>query len=155
MSFTNTEPSSHEGKTNTWLTPLPLIQSLGEFDLDPCGFHGHKTAKQLIVLPEDGLKANWHGRVWLNPPYGKNTHLWLEKLKNHGNGVALIFARLETKWIQPYLVNGFFQLRGRIRFLNENMKTETTAGAPSMLIPFGRKNIGAILASDLEGRWFQ
>lgn len=155
MTFVATDPQNHKGKTNTWLTPLPLIRALGDFDLDPCGFSGHNTAKEITVWPNDGLAHPWHGRVWLNPPYGKEQQIWLRRLQEHGNGIALIFARLETIWIQPFIANGFFQLRGRIRFLNENFKPETTAGAPSMLVPFGRKNIGSILSSDLEGKWFQ
>lgn len=155
MSFTATDPVSHKGKTNTWLTPLWLIQELGNFDLDPCAFPGHGTAKRMIALPEDGLTADWSGRVWLNPPYGKDQRTWLHKLKHHGDGIALVFARLETKWIQPYLAGGIFTLEGRLSFLNENFETVTNAGAPSMLIPFGRKNIGAILSSNLKGRWFQ
>jgi len=155
MSFVATDPPSQKGKTNTWLTPLHIVNALGRFDLDPCGFCGHNTAERLICLPEDGLKSIWEGRVWLNPPYGKEQQLWLDRLKEHNNGVALIFARLETKWIQPFIENGFFQLQGRVSFLNKDFKKETSAGAPSMLIPFGRKNIGAILSSDLKGKWFQ
>lgn len=156
MSFVSTDPVSHKGKTNTWLTPLELVNSLGVFDIDPCGFPGHKTAETLFCLPEDnGLEMDWHGRIWLNPPYGKDQRLWLEKLKHHGNGIALVFARLETKWIQPFIADGFFQLEGRVSFLNERFEKVSNAGAPSMLIPFGRKNIGAILSSDLRGKWFQ
>lgn len=155
MSFISTDPASHKGKTNTWLTPLNIIRQLGDFDLDPCGFSEHKTANKIIILPEDGLLFNWFGRVWLNPPYGNEQSVWMNKMLDHGNGIALLFARLETKWIQPYIQNGFFQLQGRIKFLNDRFEEETTAGAPSMLIPFGRKNIGAILSSDLKGKWFQ
>lgn len=154
-SFVSTDPASHKGKTNTWLTPLTLIRALGEFDLDPCAFPGHPTAKSTITLPNDGLKIAWSGRVWLNPPYGKEQQAWISKLQLHGNGIALIFARLETKWIQPFLEKGFFQIEGRLSFLNEKFETDSNAGVGSILIPFGRKNIGAILASDLEGRWFQ
>lgn len=111
--------------------------------------------RKLIVLPEDGLAADWKGRVWLNPPYGREAQDWLEKLRVHGDGIALIFARLETKWIQPYLANGFFQIEGRISFLSNRAGFKGNAGAPSILIPFGRKNIGAILMSDIKGRWFQ
>ena len=32
------------------LTPLEIINSITEFDLDPCGFKGHKTAKQIYLL---------------------------------------------------------------------------------------------------------
>lgn len=155
MSFVATDPSSHKGKTNTWLTPLRLVRSLGEFDLDPCGFKNHQTAKRLFILPDNGLTKVWEGRVWLNPPYGKEQQAWLSKLQEHGNGVALVFARLDTKWIQPFISQGFFLLHGRIKFLNEKFQEETNAGAPSMLIPFGRKNIGSILSSELKGRWFQ
>jgi hypothetical protein len=155
MSFVSTDPVSHQGKTNTWLTPLPLIHSLGEFDLDPCAYPGHKTAKEMICLPDCGLKNDWFGRVWLNPPYGREQQAWLKKLQSHGNGIALVFARLETIWIQPFIANGFFQLRGRVKFLDSTFNESSNAGAPSMLIPFGRKNIGAILSSDLEGKWFQ
>jgi len=155
MSLFATDPVSHQGKTNTWLTPLWLIESLGSFDLDPCGFPGHRTAERLITLPNDGLTQEWSGRVWLNPPYGKHTEHWLRKLKEHDNGIALVFARLETKWIQPFISGGIFTLEGRLKFLNDQFKEVTNAGSPSMLIPFGRKNVGAILSSDLKGRWFQ
>jgi hypothetical protein len=46
---------------------------------------------------DDGLQKEWVGRVYLNPPYGKGMERWLEKLKHHGNGIALIFARTETQ----------------------------------------------------------
>ena len=153
MTFVSTDSANAE--TTTWLTPLDFLKQLGRFDLDPCGFHGHNTADKVIVLPEDGLKSEWHGRVWLNPPYGREAKDWLEKLKTHGDGIALIFARLETKWIQPFLENGFFQIHGRISFIASDGKTRGNAGAASILIPFGRKNVGAILSSDLKGTWFQ
>ena len=155
MSFVATDPVSHAGKTNTWLTPLALIKELGVFNLDPCGHPGHYTAERIITLPSDGLTSEWAGRVWLNPPYGKEQQAWLSKLKLHGNGIALIFARLETKWIQPFLSDGFFVIRGRLKFLNENFKEESNAGTASMLVPFGRQNVGAILSSKIEGSWFQ
>ncbi len=33
----------------------------------------------------------------LNPPYGEQTERWLAKLAKHGNGIALVYARTETK----------------------------------------------------------
>ena len=32
-----------------------------------------------------------------NPPYGLEVVKWFDKLSIHGNGIALIFARTETK----------------------------------------------------------
>jgi hypothetical protein len=156
MSFVSTDPVSHKGVTNTWLTPLHIINSLGVFDLDPCGFPGHETAKNKFIYPnKDGLKEEWYGRVWLNPPYGKEQQAWLDKLQNHGNGIALVFARLETKWIQPFLNDGFFQIEGRIKFLKQDFTEDSNAGTGSILIPFGRRNLGAILQSDLKGRYYK
>ena len=138
--FSTLDNPSHEGQTNTWLTPLTIISALGDFDLDPCGFPGHHTADKMICLPEDGLKKEWTGRVWLNPPYGKSTGTWLQKLEQHGNGIALVFARTDTSWFhkcQPHLV-AF--LKGRIKFLKPDFTQDTNAGHGSVLLAFGSEN---------------
>jgi len=153
MTFVATDTQCAE--SHTWLTPLPLVRALGEFDLDPCAAHNHPTAKRLIILPEDGLAADWNGRVWLNPPYGKHAEQWLDKLDRHGDGIALVFNRLETKWMKRFLRNGFFCLSGRVTFLSSRDGFKGNAGTGSILIPFGRKNVGSILMSNLEGEWFQ
>ena len=87
-----------QGRTDCWLTPPEIIKALGPFDLDPCAAPGQPwpTAKHHYALPQDGLQLPWFGRVWLNPPYGQQTGLWLERLNQHGNGIALVFARTET-----------------------------------------------------------
>lgn len=130
--------SQKKGKTDTWLTPLWIIEALGEFDLDPCGIGGHNTAKNKIIWPQDGLKSDWYGRVWLNPPYSDLTP-WMDKLAQHGNGTALVFARTDTKWMQRHfkLANSIFFLEGRIRFLDENFKEKTNGGAGSVLLSYG------------------
>lgn len=153
-SFTTTDPQSHKGQSNEWLTPLDFIRRLGTFDLDPCGYIGHQTAVKLICLPTDGLAQDWEGRVWLNPPYGRDTKNWLKALSVHGNGIALVFARLETSWLMPYLESGFFMIKGRLTFISPTRES-TNAGTGSILIPFGRHNIGAILSSSIDGKWFQ
>lgn len=156
-SFYSTDPPSHKGQTNSWLTPLNIVHSLGEFDLDPCGFKFHKTAKNIIQLPEDGLIEKWTGRIWLNPPYGKEQQKFLYKLSKHdGGGIALIFARLETNWIQDYLKNGFYQIQGRINFIKENGSSNKkgNAGCGSILIPFSEFDKKKILESGIKGKFF-
>ena len=104
------------------LTPLEIINSITEFDLDPCGFKGHKTAKQIYLLPSnDGLKDNWFGKVWMNPPYSE-TIKWISKLSEHNNGIALVLASTETKWFQEYVLkraNGILFLESRPKFMNQ------------------------------------
>lgn len=156
MSFTATDPVSHAGDTNTWLTPKWILDALGEFDLDPCAAplpRPFPTARAMISEAEgDGLAASWNGRVWLNPPYGKNAALWLQKLALHGNGIALIFARTDTRWLQPFLkMHSLFFIQGRIKFLRPDGSEGSNAGSPSLLIPFGDSNVDAILTSGIRG----
>lgn len=132
--------SGHEkqvrGATDVWLTPLPLIKGLGDFDLDPCGYPCHPTAKEIYL--DNGLVRPWHGRVWLNPPYSE-VGKWLDKMVEHNNGVALVFARLDTKWAQKILPKAqrVFFPAGRIKFMDLNFQYKWSAGAPSMFLSFG------------------
>ncbi len=137
MSFVSTDPASHRGNTDTWLTPLWLIRSLGEFDFDPCPYPEHPTAKYSAT--GDGLKMEkWVGRVWLNPPYSELGD-WLDKLAFHGNGVALVFNRCDTKAIQKHLriASSVFFLEGRIKFLRPDFTEGHNAGCGSMLFSYG------------------
>jgi hypothetical protein len=81
-----------------WLTPPFIVEALGTFDLDPCSpiDRPWDIALSQFNINDDGLNKEWHGRVWCNPPYGRETFLWLDKLAEHKNGTALIFARTET-----------------------------------------------------------
>lgn len=153
--FAALDNSNHQGETDTWLTPLKLVRSLGEFDLDPCGFPGHLTAKRSIILPDNGLAHDWNGRVWLNPPYGKQTGVWLDRLQSHGDGIAIVFARMETNWFQRLRPDMIFLIKGRIKFLRPDFTESTNAGHGSMLLAFGRRNCGAILNSNVEGVWLK
>jgi hypothetical protein len=132
--------SSHEkpnkGATDIWLTPLEIINKLGHFDLDPCGESFHKTAN--TIYTENGLEKKWFGRVWLNPPYSE-VEKWLNRLCEHGNGIALVFARVDTKWAQkimPKADSVFFPNR-RLYFLTKELERKGNAGAPSMFLSFG------------------
>lgn len=143
-----------------WLTPPEIIKSLGVFDLDPCAPHPDKrpwnTANNHLHKELDGLNSNWFGRVWLNPPYGRETSKWLDKLSLHGNGIALIFARTETKMFFNSVWNkadAIFFFNGRLTFYNVNgTKAKANSGAPSCLIIYGKENITSVKNSNLNGK---
>lgn len=126
-----------------WLTPPDLVQMLGPFDLDPCSpvHRPWDTAAQHYTVLDDGLLQPWHGRVWMNPPYGPETGKWLAKLARHGDGVALIFARTETAAFHEYVwprASALLFLRGRLVFLNvDGSPARFNAGAPSVLVAYG------------------
>lgn len=144
------EPSSHMGQKDEWLTPPDIVRDLGEFDLDPCSPINRPwdTARRHLTIQDDGLSHEWSGRVWLNPPYGRETIRWMEKLALHGNGIALIFARTETKiffpWVWDYAASVLF-LKGRLTFHHvTGEKGKGNGGAPSVLIAYGENNAEAL-----------
>ena len=84
--------------------------------------------------------------------------LWLEKLKNHGNGIALIFARTETKCFFEHIWNdadAILFVKGRIRFYHVSGIQAGTPGAPSVFIAYGSKNALALKNSGIEGRYLE
>jgi len=108
--------------TDVWLTPPYILRELGEFDLDPCASLDRPwdTAKHHFTIEDDGLSKEWFGRVWLNPPYGPPMAQWLDRLSRHPEGgIALIFARTETKAFFDYVwdrADAILFVKGRIKF---------------------------------------
>ena len=92
--------SAHQknGGHDEWLTPPEILRALGAFDLDPCApiVRPWETAARHYTVQDDGLELPWEGRVWCNPPFGREAVKWLRRMRDHGNGVALIPARTET-----------------------------------------------------------
>ena len=78
--------------------------------------------------------------MWLNPPYGRNVFQWLLRLSEHNDGgIALIFARTETKGFHEYIWNrakGIFFFEGRLRFHHVDGNQGGTANAPSVLVTY-------------------
>ena len=102
---------------NEWYTPAVIIQSLGEFDLDPAtsleAYRLNRSAKNYYTIQEDGLKQSWYGRIWLNPPYSSPlAQQFLKKWQNITTGLRWFFLRLRQ--------NGFtilyFRMRKRLSF---------------------------------------
>lgn len=133
-----------EGQSVEWYTPPHILEALGPFDDDPCT--PGKT---------DGLTRAWRGRVWLNPPYGKETPIWLSRLADHGNGTALIFARTDTTFFFTEVwkrATACLFLRGRIRFHKPGGEIgKHNGGAPSVLVAYGPMNAQALIDSQLPG----
>lgn len=142
--------------THDWLTPPDLLSRLGEFDMDPCAsqFQPWRTAAVQYTISDDGLSRPWCGRVWCNPPYGPHAEKFLRRMAAHGNGVALIFARTETKAFQQWCwrsAHGMLFMAGRIRFRLPGGGTAGPAGAPSVLIAYGHNNVEALERSGIAG----
>ncbi len=139
-----------EGKTNDWITPKCVMDAFDKysgkeyfFDLDPCASltQPWPCAASSFTAVEDGLSRKWFGKVYLNPEYGPHTSKWVRRLAEYKNGIALIFARVETKLWQDFIfpsADGFLFPKRRIAFSHPNGTTpESSSGAPSAFIAWG------------------
>lgn len=163
MNMDNTKKMgfTHDDKNNIsvdWYTPSNIFKMLGiTFDLDPC--HPENIipwipVKKTYNIKDNGLIQKWEGNVWMNPPYGKETSDWLHKMHGHRNGIALVFARTDTKWFYEYCAkaDAILFLRGRVKFVDGLGKTgKSGAGAGSMLIAWGDVNVDALYNARNEG----
>lgn len=151
---------SHEN--DEWYTPSWLFRALRlEFDLDPCSPGvppSSVPARRHLTKDDNGLKAEWLGTVWLNPPFSSKRP-WYERMVEHGNGIALMPARTETFDLQTYMsaAQAMLFLRGRIYFerghrpgANGNGAT-TTPPFGIVLCAYGEDMATALLNSDLIG----
>lgn len=142
-----------------WITPPEIIAALGPFYLDPCAclMQPWPTATHKYTILDNGLLKPWYGRVWLNPPYGRETARWMARLAEHGDGIALIFARTETEMFFRYVwdrADAVLFLRGRVYFCRpDGIPGRHNSGAPSVLIAYGRKNVSALKKCGIAGQF--
>lgn len=97
----------------------------------------------------------WEGRVWCNPPYGRETGRWLARCAEHRDATALIFARTETAdWVEHVWkkAHSIMFLWGRLYFYHvDGTQAKANAGGPSALIAYNTSNAMALRRSGLPG----
>ena len=142
-----------------WLTPPEIIDQLGPFDLDPCAPTNRPwdTARKHYTAQDNGLLMPWGGFIWCNPPYGKQTAYWLDRMSIHNNGIALIFARTETKMFFKYiwpLAESLFFIEGRLYFYHlDGTVAGINAGAHSVLVAYGTEANERLIRCAIPGRY--
>lgn len=112
-------------------------------------------ASQHYTVMDNGLQKPWFGRVWCNPPYGRETFKWIEKLASHGSGIALIFARTETRGFHAQIwgkAHSVFFFKGRLSFYRVDGGRGNAANAPSCLVSYSSYDTKKIECSGLVGK---
>lgn len=141
-----------------WLTPPELVRSLGSFDLDPCSPINRPwdTALHHYTVLDDGLIKQWDGRVWLNPPYGAQVWRWLNRLSEHKNGLALIFARtgangfVREVWSKAH---SLYFIHGRLYFYHvSGVRAKHNSGGDSVIVSYDSSNTDILERCSIEGQ---
>jgi hypothetical protein len=127
-----------------WYTPPRIVErvvaALGEIDLDP-SWHPQSPvqARAIYTANDDGLAQRWAGRVYLNPPYGREIDAWVGKLVAEYNegavteAIALLPARVDTEWFRRLDPFPRCFVYGRLTFAN----AENPAPFPSAVVYLG------------------
>lgn len=139
-------------RTDMWETPQHVFDELNQefrFDVDVCATKENAKCATFFSPEMDGLKQEWEGTCWMNPPYGRQIHLWVKKayessLKNGVTVVCLLPARTDTKWWHDYCMEGEIRfIKGRLKFGDG----KNSAPFPSAIVIFGEKSKGGQVTS--------
>ncbi len=149
---TTKETTDSQGKaSDRKYTPPEITQLilavLGEIDLDPAADDGkHISAKTHYTIADNGLKQEWHGKVFMNPPYSCSGE-WVTKLNSEflsgkvTEAIALLPASTDTKWFQPLWNQPICFWRGRITFLDENYEVLKSPARQSHCFIYWGENV--------------
>lgn len=125
-------------KTDLWSTPQEFFNKYNDiyhFDVDVCAIPENAKCKKFYTPEMDGLKQEWTGVCWCNPPYGRQIGKWVEKaVKSFATVVMLLPARTDTKWFHDFVLP-----YGKIEFIKGRLKFgggTTSAPFPSMVVIF-------------------
>jgi hypothetical protein len=146
------------GATDEWYTPAYVFDALGcRYDMDVAA----PVDRQFISTPtcrflsSDSLEIDWHGFVWMNPPFGKRNGLepWLDKFCAHGDGIALVPDRTSAPWWQKYAPRSDLALfvGRKIKFIGVDGKPGASPAQGTTLLAMGHKAVAALLRADRAG----
>ena len=124
--------------TDMWATPQDFFDQVNrefQFTVDVCALPENAKVSTFFTPEKDGLKQEWRGRCWMNPPYGRVISQWVKKAHDSAKQgavvVALLPARTDTRWFHEYIYG-----KAEVRFLRGRLKfggASNCAPFPSML----------------------
>ncbi len=148
QSFSLDQHGMGQSKVIAWNTPAEIVDEVeemfGVIDVDPAS--NSKDTPNVPAITrytedDDGLAQLWKGRVFLNPPYGREIGEWIEKLVQEyrdGNiqeAIALVPGRTDTQWFRVLFDYPLCFISGRVRYSDG----EGAAPFPSVLVYMGTR----------------
>ena len=134
-------------QTDLWATPQALFDELNaefHFTTDVCALPENAKCQHYYTPEIDGLKQDWQGVCWCNPPYGREIGKWVEKAYKSAKigGVLVVMllpARTDTRWFHDFIYE-----KAEIRFIKGRLKfgsSTNSAPFPSMIVIYrGEEN---------------
>ena len=134
-------------KSEMWETPQELFDNLNaefHFTVDVCATKDNAKCEKFFTPEMDGLKQEWTGVCWCNPPYGRGIGKWMKKAAEaQATVVCLVPARTDTKWFHDWVLN-----RAEIRFIRGCLHfngSKNSAPFPSMLVIYQPEILKAVI----------
>ena len=134
-------------------TPPEIFEALNvTFDVDVCAPTGGLPwipARRSIDISEDGLKTEWEGRVWLNPPYSNPTP-WVDKWLENKNGI-MIAPYSKSHWFMKLWNSEAVILNNPVnfKFIRGIDGSNCSIAFPTAIWAIGETNITALKMSGL------
>jgi len=127
-------------ETDLWYTPQGFFDkynAIYNFTTDVCALPSNAKCQNFYCPEQDGLKQEWKGNCWMNPPYGKVIKDWIKKAYesslNGATVVCLVPARTDTHWWHDYVIKGEVEfIKGRLKFGG----SKNSAPFPSAVVVF-------------------
>lgn len=143
--MTNKENIHFSSKTDLWATPQEFFNKYNKvykFKTDVCATIENAKCDKFFTKEQDGLKQDWKGSCWMNPPYGREIKVWIKKAYesslNGATVVCLLPSRTDTTWWHEYCMKGEIEfIRGRLKFGN----SKNSAPFPSAVVVFKPKKV--------------
>jgi hypothetical protein len=147
--------------TVEWFTPIEILDRVrktfgGKIDLDPASCeeaNKNVKASKFFTKEENGLCQKWHGKVFLNPPYGRDRKngqaAWSKRMisaydsEEIEEGILLVNSATGNKWFKPLKERLICFPDFRIKFLSEGKDDPTHSNA---IIYFGKNEESFISA---------
>lgn len=135
-------------RNDEWGTPISLfVGACKEFnvfpELDVSATPQNTKCEKFFTKSQNGLNEDWNIDFWMNPPYSE-AGKWIQKAfeehrKFNVNGIALLFAKTDTKAWHEYILGQenceVIFIQGRVHFLlPDNTMSKNPATAPSALV---------------------
>lgn len=148
--------------TGEWETPQDLfdfLDGLFHFTLDAAASDGNAKCSRYFTKEDDALAQVWDGRVWVNPPYGREIGGFVEKAAESSTAevvVMLLPCRTDTAWWHKHVMvvaKEVWLIRGRLKFGG----AKNSAPFPSCVVVFNHEYRDGPVFHRLErskdGRW--